>query len=37
MEDFNDAFDEDYNNPASIKTKKKYDFILKHDNIPDEF
>ena len=37
MEDFNDVFDEDHNNPASINAKKKYDFILKHDNISDEF
>ena len=35
IEDFNDVFDE--NDLASINAKKEYDFILKHDNISDEF
>ena len=35
IEDFNDVFDE--NDLASINAKKEHDFILKHDNISDEF
>ena len=37
IEDFDDAFDEDENDLASINAKKEYDFILKHDNTADEF
>ena len=33
IEDFNDVFDD----PASINAKREYDFILKHENISDEF
>ena len=37
IEDFDDAFDEDENDLASINAKKVYDFILKHDITSDEF
>ena len=35
VEDFNDVFDE--NDLASSNAKKEYDFVLKYDNISDEF
>ena len=37
IEDFDDVFDEDENDLASINSKKEYDFILKHDITSDEF
>ena len=37
IEDFNDVFNEDQNDLASINAKKEHDFILKHDNISGEF
>ena len=37
IEDFNNVFDEVENDLASINAKNEYDFILKHDNISDEF
>ena len=39
IEDFNHVFDEDENenDTASINAKREYDFILKHENISDEF
>ena len=35
VEDFNDVFDK--NDLASSNAKKEYDFVLKYDNISDEF
>ena len=35
VEDFNDVFDE--NDLASSNAKKEYDFVLKYDDISDEF
>ena len=37
IEDFNNVFDEVENDLASINAKNEHDFILKHDNISDEY